>query len=127
MTLPQQSEYEQAGENPFGLVTAIELSGELNGSRLTLHLDPSLIITVDDLKRATELMRAAIHEALSTRKQTPTTPPIEDNDRSPSAAHYCALHRANMVYSEGTSRKTGKPYKMWKCPQPGCDTVEWVR
>lgn len=36
---------------------------------------------------------------------------------------FCSVDGATMVYSEGISKKNGKPYAMYKCSK--CGAVEW--
>lgn len=46
-----------------------------------------------------------------------------------SSNRFCPTHNKELKHFEGISKKTGKPYTMWKCTakvgEGWCDHVEW--
>jgi hypothetical protein len=55
---------------------------------------------------------------LETPPSMPSTPPSTSSETTPAPAASPTCIHGNRKYLAGVSKKNGKPYAMWVCPQP---------
>lgn len=84
--------------------------------------------TVKDLKALLSVFASefpGVWKELEGKKEKEELPVEVEVEPEVAMNHVCPTHKVPLEYKEFTSKK-GNFVKMWKCPEKGCDEVEWV-
>lgn len=106
-------------KTPRGTLINLYATDEAHLSTLLEALPTQAILEEESL------LTAASNAAPLTQPQQTTAPQQQGYQQAAPAVRTSptgeSCFHGQYVWAEGISKKTGKPYKMWKCPQPGTD------
>lgn len=88
--------------------------------------DMILVARADTISEVTSEIKTLKENLGSGVTPPPAPPPVAVGTASPE--HKCSIHDLPMVYKEGVSAKTGKPWKGFFCTVPNCQADPlWIK